>query len=189
MALDDVLLAGKIGLEVFLFHPSAHATFALQQLQAHVGRSQVAAHANQVSILSSRAVNDILLGGLTQARHADNESCDRSAGIAAHQVNAVVLTGDAHALVQLLDVFKGEPLADAQRHGYLTRRAVHGIHVAQVHYDGFIAQMHQGHIGQVEMNALKQQVGRDQRLAVLAIVDDGTVIAHATMGGGVADGE
>ena len=97
-----------------------------------------------------------------------------------------MLTGNAHAFVQLLDVLQGKPLADTQRHRHLARGAIHSIHIAQIHHNGLVTQMHQRHIGQVEVDTLEQEVGRDKCLTVVAIVDHCAVVPHAPMGGVVA---
>ena len=83
-------------------------------------------------------------------------------------------------------MLQGESLADAQRYRYLSGRAVHGIYVTEVDHYRFIAQMHQGHIGQIKVDALEQQVGGDKGLSIIAVMDDGTVISHASAGGFVA---
>ena len=189
LSFNDVLLSREIGLEILVFHLSTHATLALQQLQAHIGCTQVAAHADEVGVAGSCPIDDVVLGRLAQTGHADDESRDRSARVAAHQIHAIMLTGDAHALIELLDVLQGEALADAQRHRHLARCAVHGKHIAQVDHDGLVAQVHQGHVGKVKVDALKQQVGCDQCLPVVAVVDDGTVITHTTSGRWIANGK
>ena len=99
LALDDVFLAGEIRLEFTVFHSLADTALTLQQLQAHIGSSQIAADADQVGIFRAAAVNDVFAGGFAQTGHADDQSGHRCAGVAADQIHTVSLTGDAHSLV------------------------------------------------------------------------------------------
>ena len=103
-------------------------------------------------------------------------------GVAADDVGAVALAGQADAGVQLVDVLDGEALRDAQRHRQLARRAAHGADVADVYYGGLVAQVLEGHVGEVEVHALEQKVGGDQHVA-LAVAKDGGVVADGVFGG------
>ena len=113
LPLDDVFLTREIRLEILVLDLSTHTALTFEQLQSHIGRTQVAAHADEVGVLSARAIDDIALRSLAQAGDADDKTRYRCAGVAPNEVHTIMLTGDAHALVELLNVLQGETLADA----------------------------------------------------------------------------
>ena len=84
-----------------------------------------------------------------------------------------------HAAVYLGYVLHSEPAADGQAYGYLSWRAAHGIHVAQVHHHGLVSQAVEWHIGEVEVHTLHQQVGGDKCAHAFGWCQYGTVVSHA----------
>ena len=62
LAFEDVLVAGEVGLDVGV--GVEHGLFPFQQLEAHVGGSEVAAHADEVVLAGGVAVDDVGLVGL-----------------------------------------------------------------------------------------------------------------------------
>jgi hypothetical protein len=160
------------------------ALLALQQLQSHVGSSQVAAHADEVGVLGSGAAHYVVAVGQSGDGDADGEPGERRGGVAAHYVYVVLVARQPDALVELLDVFNAEAPADAQAQGHLCGRGVHGVDVGDVDHGCLVAQVLQRHVGEVEVYALEQEVGADERL-LLAGVYHGAVVAYALHGGGV----
>ena len=170
LALQQILLAGKVGTEVgqllegFLValllgvvHLTIiHALLALQQLQPHIGSTQVARDADEVGVLGTVAIDDVLLLGLADTGDADGQTRIGRGGIATHDVDAPFLAGQAQSGIKLLHVLHGEALAQSQRYGDLARRAVHGKDVADVDHRRLIAQMLEVDIGEVEVDTFHQ---------------------------------
>ena len=71
----------------------------------------------------------------------------------------------------------GEPLADGKRHYNLPRMSVHRIDIREVYHRGFVAEMFQRHIGQIEVHTFHQQVGGDKHFGIF-ILHHGAVVAH-----------
>ena len=107
------------------------------------------------------AIDDVIGISLADGGYTDEQTRDAGTGIAPHQVYAIFLTRQTDAGIEFLDVLEGKAFTDAQTHGYLLWRTVHGIDVAQVDHHSLVTQMLQRHIAQVEVYALKQQVGGD----------------------------
>ena len=100
----------------------------------------------------------------------------------------MVFAGQAQAVVDGVEVFhRGAPA-----HGHvaeqLARQAVHGVNVGEVDHRGLVAQMFQRGVDQIEVDALHEQVARDEQVAVV-VAEHGAVVAHAAQGRGVAGRE
>ena len=158
---------------------------AFEQLQAHVGGSQVARNADEVVLPGSVAIDDIRWASLADGSDADGKPCEAAGRVASHDVDVVFLARKPHACIEFLNVLDGEPLADGQRDGDLLGRGVHGVDVAQVHDDGLVAQVFEGHVGKVEMDAFHQDVCGDERVHALLRGDDGAIVAYSLSGSGV----
>ena len=152
---------------------------ALQQLQPHIGRPQVAADADEVVGPCAAAQHDVLGLGLADGGDADAEPGQAGRRVAAHDVHAPLGTSPAHAVVERLDVLHAELAADGQADRQLPRLCVHGEDVAQIDHHRLVAQVLQGHVGQVEMHALDQQVGGHHGAHALGGSQHGAVVADA----------
>ena len=117
------------------------ALLAFEQLQTHVSRTEVARYADKVGVLGSVAVDDVLLASLTDAGDADGESGVRRCGVAANDVDAPLVASHAQSAVELLQVLYLEALAQRNAHGELSRCAVHGEDVADVHHRRLVSEM------------------------------------------------
>ena len=164
----------------FLYHLVIDGLLALQQLQTHIGGTEVATDADEVGLLGTVTIDDILLAGLTDAGDRDGQTGVAAGGVATHDVDAPLVAGGTQAFVELLDVLYGEALAQGQRDGHLARRAIHGEDVADVDHGRLVTQVLQGDVGEVEVDALHEHVGGDEHLCV-RIVKYGAVIAYAVL--------
>lgn len=156
-----------------------HRLFALHELEAHVGGAEVAADADEVGVLGSVAVDDVFIACFADAGDADGQSGERGRCVAADQVDSVLVAGQAQSRVEVLEVFDGEAAAHGDAHHDLPGSAVHGIDIGKVDHGGFVAQMLDGRILQVEMDAFHQQVGGDQLADAGGRCQYGAVVAHA----------
>ena len=202
LTLQQVFLPGKVGLKLHqLVQLLAMALaaglghllivdgfLALQQLQAQIGGTEVAAHTHQVGVLGAVAVHDVVLCCLTDTGDTDGQSGERGSGVAAHYVHAPFVAGHAQALVEVVQVFHLESLAQRYAHQHLTGGAVHGEDIADVHHGRLIAQMFHVVVGQVEVDAFHQHVGRDEYLAV-GVVHHGAVVARGLDGRFIVPGQ
>ena len=78
----------------------------------------------------------------------------------------------------------GEAARDTQRHHDLSRRAVHGIGVAEVDNGGLIPEVLERHVCQVKVYALHQDVC-GYEYACVRVRQFGGIIAYAAYCGGV----
>ena len=85
LALQQVFMPRKVGLHGFergvcAFQAFAfvfeHCLFALEQLQPHVSRAQVAAHANKVCIVRSASVNNTVARRRANTRYRYGQPCE-----------------------------------------------------------------------------------------------------------------
>ena len=159
----------------------ASLTLALQQLESHIGCTEVATHAHEVGVSCTATIHNLALFALANTGDGDNQSCDRCRGVATHNINAILLTSQTNASVEFVDMLNGETLRDAERHGDLLWLTVHGIHIAEVDHSRLVAQVAKWRVSQVEVNAFEQHIGGDEcaQVAVAAVVEHRAIVAHA----------
>ncbi len=160
-------------------------TLALEQLQAHVGGTQVTAHTDEVGVARAVAAHGVGGAGLAYRGDTDGQARETAGGVTAHDIHMVLGACLPHAAIELCDVLYLEAAADGQAHGYLAGRSAHGVHIAQIDHHGLVAQAVEWHIGEVEVYALHQEVGGDQCARALGRSQDGTIVPHALDGGGI----
>ena len=78
----------------------------------------------------------------------------------------------------LVEGFQGKTVADGDGHGDLLRHGVHGVHIAEVDDHRLVAEVLQGHIAEVEVDALHEHIGGNHLHEALR-VDHRSVIADA----------
>ena len=171
-------MANELGLCTGLLE---HRLLALQHLQAHVCTAEITAHHQQVIVLRTATIHDILLCRRTERCDADHQSAWVAARIAAHEVHSIVCACELDALVQLVDRFHGKAIAQCDGHRDLLRRGVHGVHIAQVHHHGLIAEVLQRHIAQIEVYSFHEHVRGDHLMQSLRI-DHRRIVADALEG-------
>ena len=88
-----------------------HSLLTLQQLQTHVGCTQVARYAYQVVLAGSVAVNGLALFGLSYTCYADGQTGQGRCGVTTHQIHAVTLTCQNHSCIEILHILHREALA------------------------------------------------------------------------------
>ena len=160
--------------------------FALKELQAHIGCTQVATYAYQVGILGTIAVHNLLLGSLANTGDADGHACERRGGVATNHIYIPLIAGQAQSAVELLDILDTETLADGERNGELTGCAVHGEDIADVYHGRLVAQVLEVDISKVEVYALHQHIGGNEYL-LIGVAEYGAIIANTFYGAGVLD--
>ena len=192
LALQKVFLTAEVGLEMGEFLQSAlvalllgllhllviHTLLALEQLESHIGGSEVATDTDEIGVLGSVTINDILFLGLSDTGDRDGQSCIGRGGVTADDIDVPLVAGQFEASIELLEILDREPLADGQRDGDLAGRAVHGEHVTDVHHRTLIAEVLQVDVGQIEVYAFHQQVGGDEHFLV-GVGEHGAVVAYA----------
>ena len=161
-------------------HLVVDGLLALQQLETHVGGTEVAADADEVGVVGAVAIDNVLLPGFADAGDADGQSGVAGGGVAADDVDVPFFAGQSDAAEEQFDVLDAEALADGQRDGHLARGAVHGKHVADVHHRCLVAKVLQVDVGEVKVYALHQQVGGDEYFTV-GIREYGAVVAYAVL--------
>ena len=154
LALQQILLACEVGLEighrglavgcrmlllVFVEHLIIHGFLAFQELQPHVGGSQVSADANQVGVVCAVAIDDVLRLCFTDAGDGDGESGERCGGVATYNVHIPLLTGFAQSGIEFFEIFHREAFAEGDAHDDLAWHAIHGEDVAEVDHRRLVA--------------------------------------------------
>ena len=89
------------------------------------------------------------------------------------------ITGQTKASIEFIELFDAETFAEGNTHRNLLGHAAHGVNIAEVHHGRLVAQVLEGHVGEVEMNAFHQHVGGDENVFVAAIVQHGAVVTNA----------
>ena len=79
----------------------------------------------------------------------------------------------------------GEAGRDADADGDLPRSAHHGVDVGEVDHGGLVAEVLEGDVADVEVDAFEQQVGGYEHFLVGGVGQHGGVVADAADGGGV----
>ena len=163
-----------------------HRLLSLEELQAHIGSSQVSAHTDQVVRLGSIAIDRSL--GYTYGSDRNSEACHRRRSVTSHQIDAINVTSKLHAGIKFVEILHTETLRNTNRHRNLTRSTHHGINIAEVHDACLVAQMTKRAISQVEMDAFKKKIGSDHRHAFLRqVVDHRTIVTYPIYGAGILE--
>ena len=199
---DDPLLGQRVedvgagaGLEVFfeqvfvslelrlgICHVGEHALLAFEQAQPHEGGPEIARDADEVVQSGPAAVNDPLLRGVSQRRDGDRKAGHRGARVAAREVHAQLVAGEADAFVEVVERLDGQFRGDAERQDDLRRAGVHGQNVAHSGRHDLVAQVFEREVGEVEIHAFEEGVGRAEQLLARGGRDDGGVVADAPQG-------
>ena len=173
---QQVFFSCKVGLHILFSLEHGFLTF--HQLEAHVGSSQVACHANQVGFFRTVAVHNLVFCRLADAGDRNGKPCDRRSGITSYDVHMVLAARQLHPVVEVFEVLYAEAFRYGKRYGDLLGHPVHGIDIREVHHCRLVSQVLQRSIYQVEMYAFHQQVGSNQYLFI-RIGEYGGVIAYA----------
>ena len=176
-------------LRLGVLHVGEHPLFAFEQLQAHVGGPEVARDADEVVLLRTAAVDDLLLFGVAKRGDGDDQPRHRGARVAAHEVDLLLLAGEGDAFVEVLKGFDGQFRRDAERHGDLRREGVHGQDVAHAGRHGLVTQVFERKIGEVEIDAFVEGVGRAEHRFAASRGDHRGVVPRALERRGVLRGE
>ncbi len=190
-AFQEILAPLEIGLRRFGLCGGAgveHHLFALHELKPHVGCAEVTAHTNEVCVAGTAAPHDVFLPRRTDARETQRKSRERGGGVAAHDVYIIVLGGKAYAGIEFLNILYREAAREGDAHDELARRAVHGVHVGEVHGGRLVTEVLEGRVGEVEVDAFHEHVARYEHL-LAGIRQDGAVVAHAKLRGGIMHGQ
>ena len=172
-------MAGQVGLSPGRLLENEF--LALKDLQPHVGTAQLAADDKQVPILCAAAQHDAVLGRVADGGHSEGQARPRAGGVAADEVHSVAGAGQAHAVVELLHRLHTEPVGQAEAHHDLAGGAVHGTDVAEVDHHSLVSQVFEGGVGQVEMDALTEEVGADEGAVSGCRREDRSVISHSEL--------
>ena len=158
---------------------------AFEQLEPHVGRPEVARQADQVVELRAAAVGDPLLRGVAQRRYGDHQPGHRGPGVAAHEVDLLLLAGERDPFVEILQRLDREFRRDPQRDGDLRRSGVHGQDVAHTGRDDLVSEVFEREVGEVEIHPLVEGIGRAQHGLAGRRGDHGGIVSNAAERGGV----
>ena len=83
-------------------------------MQTHIGCTKVARDTDQVGVLGTVAIDDILLAGFTDAGDADGQSGIRRGGVTTHDIDVPFLASQSEACIELLHILYGEALAEGK---------------------------------------------------------------------------
>ena len=133
-------------------------SLALQQLQTHISRSEVAGYTDEIIQFGTVAIDDIFLFGHPQTGDTDGQAGHRRTGVATYDIHTITLARQAHARVQSLYVLYRETLTNTQTHCNLSRCTVHRIDIREINHRSLVPQVFQRHIFQIEMNTLQQHI-------------------------------
>ena len=127
LAFEEVFASFECGLEVFV--ACEYFFFSFEELQPHVGGSEISAYAYEVVFFGSVAVDDFACVAFADAGDADGEPSEGGGCVASDKVYSVYVAGELEAGVEFFEVFDGEALGYAQRQGELLGLPVHGVYV------------------------------------------------------------
>ena len=144
---------------------------------------------DEVVLLRTAAVDDLLLFGVAKRGDGDDQPRHRGARVAAHEVDLLLLAGEGDAFVEVLKSFDGQFRRDAERHGDLRREGVHGQDVAHAGRHGLVTQVFERKIGEVEVDAFVEGVGRAEHRFAASRGDHRGVVPRALERRGVLRGE
>ena len=193
--LEQVFAPGEVGGEVqgaacgFAFGGAelreVDALFALEQAESEIGGAEVSAHTNQVGVLCAVAAADVVGLCGAQCGEAEGEARERGAGVAPREIDFVLLARQTDAGVEFVDVFDGKALGERHAGEQLARGGVHGVEIGEVDHRGLVAQVAQGRVDEVEVDAFHEQVGGGEEHFAGFGAEHGAVVADAAEGMGV----
>ena len=99
-------------------------------------------------------------GGVSQGRDGDRKAGHRGARVTAREVHAQLVAGEADAFVEVVERLDGQFRGDAERQDDLRRAGVHGQNVAHSGRHDLVAQVFEREVGEVEIHAFEEGVGR-----------------------------
>ena len=86
---------------------------------------------------------------------------------------------ESETSIQFFEIFHFETVAHSDRNEKLSRSSVHGVDVGEIDHRGFVSQVSEWGVDEVEMDAFHQHVSGDECLFAFCVADDGAVIAHS----------
>ena len=138
-----------------------HLLLPLQNLQPHVSRTKVATDHQEVPVAGAVSAHNNIRFHPPHGGDAQRQARCRGGGVSSHQVHLVDLAGQTNALVQLFGSLHRKTVAQPQTHHHLRWDRIHGTDVAEVDHHGFVSEVLERHIAQVEVDAFAQKVGAD----------------------------
>src|SRR6185437_1664400 len=93
--------------------------------QTEIGRAQITRTAKEIAFLRRVATDETVRGDLADRGHGNDEPLFGRGGIAAYQVDAISFTGGINALIELVEGFHAESVADTDAHRQLGRGGMH----------------------------------------------------------------
>ena len=168
--------------KVILTVPAGKADDVLRVAQILIVEEALGRGGNdQVADLGALAIDDIVVVSYAETGDGDRKTVHRGAGVAADEVDIIMFARDAHTRVELFDILDREPRRYPQAYGDLRWRSVHGADVGDIDRHGFVAEMTERDVLQVEMNTFEQQIGGNERAFALMVEHSG-VIAYGIDG-------
>ena len=167
--------------EVAMLRGAEDLKFAFEELEPEIRRAEVAGDADEIADLGALAIDDIVVVSYAETGDGDRKTVHRGAGVAADEVDIIMFARDAHTRVELFDILDREPRRYTQAYGDLRWRSVHGADVGDIDRHGFVAEVTERDVLQVEMNTFEQQIGGNERAFALMVEHSG-VIAYGIDG-------
>ena len=177
LSLQEVFVAFEFWLRIG--DAGQGAFFAFEQVQPHVCGPEVARYADQIVEFGAVAVDNLVAVGHPDGRYTDRESGHRGGGVAAGEVDSILLAGRLNALVEVVERLDRDFARHADRNGNLRRTGIHRQNVAASHHDGLVTEVLEREVCQVEIDSFEQQVGREQHCAFVVDGDHCGVVARA----------
>ena len=94
----------------------------------------------------------------------------------------MLLARQTDAGVEFVDVFDGKALGERHAGEQLARGGVHGVEIGEVDHRGLVAQVAQGRVDEVEVDAFHEQVGGGEEHFAGFGAEHGAVVADAAEG-------
>ena len=126
---------------------------------------------------------------MAQRGDVHDQSGHRGPRVAAHEIDALFVAGEGDPFVEVLQRFDGQFRGDAERYGDLRREGVHGQNVADAGRHDLVTQVFEREVGEVEIDALEERIGRAENRFAARRGDHGGVVSDPFRRRGVLGGE
>ena len=151
----------------------------LQNAEAGVGITECSGHENMVPDFSVASGQRTIHSCRSHDGQAEKDLRRRGGGVAADQFDVEGATGRLDSSIEFTDVSRWNPDGKGHRDEQVQRGAPHGRDITEVGHPRAPAEVLRGLVVQVEMDALNQDVGTDQKLLPRRCLQHGGVVANA----------
>ena len=177
LPLQQDLVPGEVGLCTWRFFEDMF--FPFEHLQPHEGASEFAAGHEQLAGFGAASETGAVFTHFTEGGYRDHETGLRAGRVAPDKVHLVPFAGQANARIQLFGGLYAEAVGQGEAHDDLCGPGIHGADVAEIDHNGFVAQVLERGVHEIEVHAFTQQIRADHgALALLGSSQYGGIVAH-----------